>query len=380
VIDFLKKESASGFVLMAASVAGLVWANSPFQDAYGALLHAKIGISGQFLGSHLSLHEWVNDGLMAVFFLLVGMEIKREIVAGELSSVSRAALPAIAAFGGALVPSLICAAFVWNDPVRAPGWAIPAATDIAFALAVLRLVGPSVSTALKVFLTALAVIDDLIAIAIIAIFYTATLVLPALYAAVACFAVLVAMNRLRVKIVWPYLAIGAAMWFCVLESGVHATLAGVALAFAIPTDRLEKLEHALHPYVAFGIVPVFGLFNAGVSFYGITPDVVASALPLGIMAGLFVGKQAGIMAFSWLAVKLRLAPVPQGTTWPMFYGLALLGGIGFTMSLFIGNLAFSDSGALLTETKIGVFGGSILSALAGFVVLRRAERAAQRSS
>jgi NhaA family Na+:H+ antiporter len=359
---------------MAAAVVGLIWANSPFHDAYHALLHAKIGIAGDAYGIHLTLHEWVDDGLMAIFFLLVGMEIKREVIAGELSSFSRAALPAIAAIGGILVPSLICAAFVWNDPARARGWAIPAATDIAFALAVLSLAGSRVSSTLRVFLTALAVIDDLAAIAIIAIFYTSDLVVPALLAAAGCFAVLVVLNRFRVKAIPVYLAIGAVMWFCVLESGVHATLAGVALAFTIPTSALQKLEHRLHPYVAFAVVPLFGLFNAGVSFLGVDPSIAVGALPLGIAAGLFIGKQLGIFASSWIAVKLKIAPLPKGATWPMIYGLALLGGIGFTMSLFISALAF-DSEALLTEAKIGIFAGTILSALAGYVVLRSAERA-----
>jgi Na+:H+ antiporter, NhaA family len=375
VKDFLKQESASGFILIGAAVAGLVWANSPWHGAYEALLHAKIGITGAFAGGHLTTHEWVNDGLMAVFFLLIGLEIKRELLGGELSSVSRAALPAIAALGGIIVPSLICFAFVAHDPARVKGWAIPAATDIAFALAVLTMVGRAVSGSLKVFLTALAVIDDLAAIVIIAVFYTAQLIVPALLAAIGCFALLVLLNRLRVQTIPVYLVIGALMWFFVLESGVHATLAGVALALTIPTSGSQHLEHRLHPFTALVIVPVFGLFNAGVSFAGVHPGVLLGALPLGVAAGLFVGKQAGIFAFSWLTVKLGIAPLPRGATWPMIYGLALLGGIGFTMSLFIGSLAF-ESNALLTETKIGVFAGSILAALAGYIVLRVAERGA----
>jgi NhaA family Na+:H+ antiporter len=379
MIDFLKRESSSGFVLMGAAALGLLWANSPFYGAYQAMLHTHIGSGTAFFGASLSLHDWVNDGLMALFFFLVGMEIKREVMSGELSSTRSAALPALAAIGGVIVPSLICAAFVWHDPERLKGWAIPAATDIAFALAVLTMVGSSVSTALKIFLTALAVIDDLIAIVIIAIFYTAHLVVPALAAALGCLAVLIALNRLRVKAIPIYLVIGALMWFFVLESGVHATLAGVALAFTIPIGGLKKLEHNLHPYVAFLIVPIFGLFNAGVSFFGVTTGVVFSALPLGIAVGLLAGKQIGIFSFSWLAVKLGLAPLPRGATWPMIYGLALLGGIGFTMSLFIGTLAFKSE-LLLTETKIGVFGGSIIAALAGFLVLRIAERRATKAA
>jgi NhaA family Na+:H+ antiporter len=288
-----------------------------------------------------------------------------------LATFGRAALPAIAALGGIVVPSIVCAAFLWHDPERLRGWAIPAATDIAFALAALSLVGRGIPPALRVFLTALAVIDDLAAIAIIATFYTASLVLPALLAAVGCLAALVIANRLRVASLWVYAALGIVMWFCVFESGVHATLAGVALAMTIPTGAVEKLERQLQPYVAFAILPLFGLFNAGVSFRGLSPSTLLGALPLGIAAGLFFGKQAGIFAFSWIAVKSGIAPLPPGVTWRMLYGVALLGGIGFTMSLFIGALAF-NSDALLTETKLGVFAGSSLAALAGYLVLRGA--------
>jgi NhaA family Na+:H+ antiporter len=368
VKDFFKKESAGGFVLIAASALGLMWANSPLAHEYEDLLHAKIGITSDLYSIHLTTHAWINDALMAIFFFLVGLEIRREIAKGELSSLRTAALPAIAAVGGMLVPALICAAFVWSAPGRGEGWAIPAATDIAFALAALALVGKSLPPALKVFLTALAVIDDLGAIVVIAVFYTPNLVLPALYAALCGIAILVALNRLKVTAMFPYIIVGIAVWFCVFESGVHATLAGVALSFTIPMAKLERVEHGLHPYVAFGIMPLFGLFNAGVSFAGISPAILLGPLPLGIAAGLFVGKQLGIFGFSWLAVKLARVAKPRGVTWPMLYGVALLGGIGFTMSLFIGTLAFS-SDALLTETKIGVFLGSALSALCGCLVL-----------
>jgi Na+:H+ antiporter, NhaA family len=366
--DFLKNESLSGLVLIGASLAGLIWANSPFRGAYEALLHREFGAKVVVYGVHLSAHEWVNDALMAVFFLIVGLEIKREILAGELSSAGRAALPGIAAIGGVIVPALICAAFIWSDPARSKGWAIPAATDIAFALAALTFVR-GIPASLKIFLTALAVIDDLAAIVIIALFYTSNFVLPALLAALACFAVLLACNRLRVTWLPAYFVIGIVMWFCVLESGVHATLAGVALALTIPVASAKRLEHELHPYVAFAILPIFGLFNAGVSFQGLNPSVLLGSLPLGIIAGLFLGKQIGIFTFSWIAVKTGIARLPHGATWRMMYGVALLGGIGFTMSLFIGSLAF-DSNALLTETKIGVLTGSVLAALAGFLVLR----------
>ncbi|HEY5427308.1 MAG TPA: Na+/H+ antiporter NhaA [Candidatus Tumulicola sp.] len=367
----LKSQALPGFVLVAAALAGLIWANSSIHKSYDDMLHFTLGLGVDVPGVHLTAHDWVNDALMAVFFLLVGLEIKREILDGELSTFGRAALPVIAALGGVAVPAIVCAAFVWRDPARIGGWAIPVATDIAFALAALALVGRGVPPALKVFLTALAVMDDLVAIAIIATFYTKNLAVAALLAGIACFAALAILNRLRATWLPLYLAIGLAMWFCVLQSGVHATLAGVALALTIPSSAVKNLEHRLQPYVGFVILPLFGLFNAGVSFRGLSPAVLVSALPLGIATALFFGKQLGIFAFSWIAVKTRIAPLPQGVTWPMMYGVALLGGIGFTMSLFIGTLAF-DSDALLTETKLGVFVGSALAALAGYVVLRRA--------
>ena len=348
-------------------------------------MHLKLGFSTNAFDLHLTVHEWVNDGLMAVFFLLVGLEIKREMLVGELSTPQRAALPAFAALGGMLAPAAICAAFVWSNPDYRPGWAIPAATDITFALAALAFAAPGVPRPVRIFFTALAVIDDLGAILIIAFFYTYALVLPMLLAAAGIFALLMALNRLRMTNLLPYLVLGVAMWFCVLESGIHATLAGIALAFAIPirgnalpgghvNSPLKRLEHAIQPYVAFGIVPLFALLNAGISFAGVRPDVLASLLPLGIIAGLFVGKQAGIFAFSWIAIRLRIGSLPKGTSWTTLYGISVLGGIGFTMSLFIGGLAFA-SPELLTQMKIGVLTGSLLSAAAGTVVLRIAARA-----
>ncbi len=370
---FFQTETAGGYVLIGAALLGLVWANSPFAHAYVALLHVKIGIVSDVYSIKLTTHEWVNDALMTVFFFLVGLEIKYELVSGQLSSVRGAALPAVAALGGMLLPAAICGAFLMADPSRAEGWAIPAATDIAFALAALGMIGSSLPPGLKIFLTALAVIDDLGAIVIIAIFYTPGLVLPALLAALAGLALLALFNRLKVAPLWPYLVVGLAVWFCVFESGVHATLAGVTVALAIPRGAIKGLEHALRPIVALGIMPLFGLFNAGVSFAGLTPAIIFAPLPLGIAAGLFVGKQAGIFLFSWIAVKLAGVSRPPGVTWEMLYGVALLGGIGFTMSLFIGTLAFSSEQAL-TETKIGVFAGSLLSAVAGYFVLRHAAR------
>ncbi len=371
---FLRGESASGFVLIAAAVAGVIWANSPFAHQYDDLLHAKIGIVSDAYSIHLTLHEWVDDALMAVFFLLVGLEIKYEFLAGALSSPARVVLPALAALGGMALPALICTAFVVRDPAALRGWAVPAATDIAFALAALSLCGATVSARLKVFLTTLAVIDDLGAIVIIAFFYTDDFAWPPLLAAGICLAVLLGFNRFRVQALPLYVAVGVVMWACVFESGVHATLAGVALAFTIPISAVKRFEHGLKPYVGFAIMPLFGLFNAGISFAEVTPAMLVSPLALGVTFGLFAGKQLGIFACSWLAVRFG-APRPAGTTWAMLYGAGLLGGIGFTMSLFIGALAF-DSEVLLTETKVGVFAGSILSAVAAFVVLRRAERAA----
>lgn len=374
VREFLRLESAGGLLLMAAALLALLLANSPAAGAYRAALATPLGLPG----ASLSLLHWVNDGLMAVFFLLVGLEIKRELLTGALSSAKRAALPAIAALGGMAVPALLYIAVSAGDPAALRGWAIPAATDIAFALGVLALLGERVPASLKVFLTALAILDDLGAIAIIAVFYTADLALPALGLAAAGLLVLGAFNRLGVQRLAPYLAVGALVWLAVLASGVHATLAGVAVAFLVPlrgngasddAAPLRRLEHRLHPWVAFGILPVFGLANAGVSFAGLAPDALLAAVPLGVAVGLFVGKQLGIAGFSWLAVRLGWAEWPAGASGLQLYGVAVLCGIGFTMSLFIGALAF-ESEALLTQTKLGVFAGSLLSALVGYLVLR----------
>jgi NhaA family Na+:H+ antiporter len=326
----------------------------------------------------LSLLHWINDGLMAIYFLLVGLEIKRELLAGELSSVKRAALPAIAALGGMVVPALIYLAFNWNTPATLRGWAIPAATDIAFALGVVALLGSRVPTSLKVFLTALAILDDLGAILIIAVFYTADLSLAALGLAATGLAVLFAFNRFGVRHLAAYLAVGMLVWCAVLASGIHATLAGVAVALAIPlrtegaTDErapLHRLEHGLHPWVAYGILPIFGLANAGLSLGGLSLAAFLTPVPLGIAAGLFFGKQIGVMAASWWAVRRGWAQWPEGASAWQIYGVALLCGIGFTMSLFIGGLAFASE-ALQDQVKLGVFSGSLAAAVAGFIVLR----------
>jgi len=373
---FLKSGAAGGVLLMLSAALALVIANSPMAPLYFATLGAYI--------AGLSVLHWINDALMAVFFLLVGLEIKREFIEGQLSSWSRRALPGIAALGGMVAPALIYLAMTRGDPVAVGGWAIPTATDIAFALGVLALLGPRVPVSLKVFLTALAIIDDLGAVIIIALFYTKGLSFPMLGLAGACIVALIILNRMNVTRLWAYLGLGALLWFFVLKSGIHATLAGVALALTIPIgdgsdsdepehSPLHTLEHILHPWVAFLIVPIFGFANAGVSFAGMTPASALAPVPLGIALGLFLGKQIGVFGFSWIAVKAGFAAMPAKTNFIQLYGVALLCGIGFTMSLFIGALAF-DSPELAKATKIGVLLGSVASAVAGAAVLRVAGR------
>ena len=376
--SFLDSEAAGGLVLMAAAALALVVANSPLAPAYFGALHAHIG--------PLSVSHWINDGLMAVFFLFVGLEIKRELLDGQLSTWPRRALPGIAAAGGMAVPALIYAAFNWGDPATLRGWAIPSATDIAFALGVLSLLGPRVPASLKVFLAALAILDDLGAVAIIAVFYAGDLSLPDLGLAAAALAALATLNRFGVSRLSPYMLVGALLWFFVLRSGVHATIAGVALALTIPLrlapgrpddvagSPLHRLEHRLHGWVAFGIVPLFGFANAGVSFAGVTADALLAPLTLGVALGLLVGKLVGVFGAAALAIRAGLADVPMGASWSQLVGVALLCGIGFTMSLFIGLLAFADDPALQDEVKIGILLGSGLAGLLGWAVLRVAPR------
>ncbi len=372
--NFLRSEAAGGIVLMVVAALALIVANSPLSGAYFATLKTYVG--------GLSILHWINDGLMAVFFLLVGLEVKREFVAGELSTWPARALPGLAALGGIVAPALIYVAFNRANSEYLRGWAIPTATDIAFALGVLALLGSRVPTSLKVFLAALAIIDDLAAVVIIALFYTANLSMPYLAASALVLAILFVLNRRGVAMLMPYLLLGCVLWVLVLKSGVHATLAGVAIALMIPLtvsrqelDRgapLLRLEHALHGPVAFLVVPIFGFANAGVAFSGMSPSILVDTVPLGIAFGLFFGKQIGVFGASYLAVRLGIAQKPDGASMAQLYGVALLCGIGFTMSLFIGLLAFPTNALLQDEVKVGVLAGSLLSGLAGYLVLARA--------
>ena len=376
--DFMDAEAAGGLVLMGAALLALVIANSPLAPTYFGMFAARLG--------PLSALHWINDGLMAVFFLLVGLEIKREAIDGELATWPQRILPGIAAFGGMLVPALIYIAFNRADAAALRGWAIPTATDIAFALGVLSLLGRRVPLSLKVFLTALAIIDDLGAVLIIAVFYTNEIALPYLAGAALVLGVLFALNRMRVNALWAYLLPGALLWFCVLNSGVHATLAGVALALAIPLrdpDRaphnapiarspLLRLEHALHRVVPFLIIPLFGFANAGVSFAGTGLQALLEPLTLGVASGLVFGKLVGVYGFSTLAIFSGVARLPDRATWAQLAGVSLLCGIGFTMSLFIGLLAFDGNSLLQDEVKIGILAGSLVAGIAGALVLRLA--------
>ena len=376
--EFFRLESAGGICLFLAAVVAIALDNSPVSGLYDSLLTTPFAISLGSFAIAKPLLLWINDGLMAVFFFLVGLEIKREALEGELSSRSQIMLPGIAALGGMAVPAAIYASFNWNSPAELNGWAIPAATDIAFALGILMLLGSRVPLALKVFLTAVAIIDDLGAIVIIALFYTDNLSLLALAVGVAGLAVCVIFNLRGVTSRAPYVLVGIVVWVAVLKSGVHATLAGVLLALTIPLraqdveghSPLRHLEHTLHPWVAFMVLPVFAFANAGVSFAGMTFESLLEPLPLGIALGLFVGKQVGVFGASWLMIKTGLARMPEGATWGTLYGIALLCGIGFTMSLFIGGLAFDDP-AHAAAVRLGVLCGSTVSGICGYLLLRR---------
>jgi len=375
--EFLRLEAAAGIILFMAAVLGMALDNSPLRWLYDALLTTTVAIQVGALEIHKPLLLWINDGFMAIFFLLVGLEIKREVLEGELSSFSQAALPGMAAIGGMLFPAGVYVALNLHSPDTMRGWAIPAATDIAFALGVLALLGKRVPASLKIFLLALAIMDDLGAIVIIAIFYTADLSTTSLGLAAIGIGMLIALNLLGVTRIAAYVVTGLFVWICVLKSGVHATLAGVAIAFAIPLRAQDEdghsplihLEHTLHPWVSYGILPLFAFANAGVSLAGLSMSSLLEPVPLGIAAGLFVGKQIGVFGMTFAAVKFGISSMPEGTTWPQFYGIALLTGIGFTMSLFIGTLAFEDP-SYAPGVRMGVITGSILSAVAGYLILR----------
>ena len=375
--EFLQLSSAGGIVLMLAAVAAMVASNSPLAGYYDLLLTTPFSIAIGDFSIAKPLLLWINDGLMAVFFFMVGLELKRELLEGELASRQRALLPLMAAFGGMAGPALIYVIININDPVALRGWAVPAATDIAFALGILMLLGSRVPVALKVFLSALAIVDDLGAIVIIALFYTDNLSILSLYFAGAALIALAVLKGIGVRRVAPYLVVGVVLWVCVLKSGVHATLAGVIVSFFIPMrgknaddpSPLRGLEHSLHPWVAFMVLPIFGFANAGVYLGDFSFAKMFAGIPLGVALGLFVGKQAGVFAMTWLTFRMGWARRPDGTTMAMFYGVSLLTGVGFTMSLFIGGLAFDDA-ANITMVKLGVLAGSLLSGLGGYGVLR----------
>lgn len=381
---FLDNEASGGLVLMAVALLAIITANSPVAESYFHVLHVYLG--------PLSLQHWINDALMAVFFLMVGLEIKREMLDGQLSTWSRRVLPGAAAAGGMLFPAIFYVLLNRGNPTALQGWAIPTATDIAFALGVISLFGSRVPTSLKIFLAALAIIDDLGAVIVIALFYTADLNLIALIGAALVWGNLFIFNRMKVKVLWPYLTLGAALWVLVFASGVHATLAGVMLALTIPLkltpgtpeatpaeSPLHRLEHALHKPVAFIIVPIFGFANAGVSLSGLSVSVFSEPLTMGVAGGLVFGKLAGVLGVVTLLVKLRLAQLPAQASWGQVTGTALLCGIGFTMSLFIGLLAFDDP-EVQNHVKVGILMGSIVAGVLGAIVLGASSRRTSKAS
>jgi NhaA family Na+:H+ antiporter len=379
ISDFLKLESAGGIILMGAAVLALVLANSPLSGYYDLLLETPVEVQVGNLEIRKPLLLWINDGFMAVFFFLVGLELKRELLEGELSQPGSILLPAASAIGGIVVPVGIYVFFNRGNEAYMQGWAIPAATDIAFALGIVTLLGDRVPASLKVFLVSLAIFDDISAVAIIAIFYTSDISLLALLVAAACLIVLTIMSRRGVAHISAYVWVGMIMWIAVLKSGVHATLAGVALAMFIPLrdpgdperSPLRTLEHDLHHVVAFFILPVFAFANAGVSFEGMGAEQLVHPVTFGIAAGLFVGKQIGVFGAAWLVIRLGLAKLPTAANWRGLYGISILSGIGFTMSLFIGSLAFESGGVdMFVDERLGILIGSILAGILGYLVLR----------
>ncbi len=375
-LSFFKLEAASGIVLLFAAVIALIISNSELSSLYFSTLEKYLFIGINNFGLKLSVLHWINDALMAIFFFFVTLEIKREFLQGELSNIKQALLPIIAAVGGMVIPALIYVFINLGDGETLKGWAIPSATDIAFSLGVLSLLGSRVPLSLKVFLTALAIIDDLGAIVIIALFYSGDLSIKYLSLMLLAFIVLLVINKFNVKKFLPYLIVGIFLWDFTHNSGIHATIAGVLLAMTIPHRKkdkdfslLIKVEHAISPYVAFGIMPIFAFANAGVSLEGLSFSSLLDKVPLGIVLGLFVGKQLGVFVFSYLSIKLKVAQMPSNTSWYNFYGVGVLTGIGFTMSLFVGNLAFADNLQYMDGVKIGVLTGSLLSTLFGYFLI-----------
>lgn len=385
ITSFLKLESAGGLLLIFAALLAMILANSPLQSYYAMLLDTPVEVRVGALQIAKPLLLWINDGLMAIFFFLVGLELKRELIEGELSDRRNIILPGVGAIGGMAIPALIYIFFNTGDATTMQGWAIPAATDIAFALGVLSLLGSRVPTSIKIFLTSLAIFDDIGAILIIAVFYTAQISLTALIVAAASIVVLALLNRRNNESKSLYMVIGLIMWVALLKSGVHATLAGVVVAMFIPMKSatnpdyspLKDMEKDLHSVVAFFVLPVFAFANAGINIAGIGAEQLLHPVPLGIALGLFIGKQLGVFTFCWLAIKLRLTALPNGMSWGSLYGTAALCGIGFTMSLFIGSLAFEESGiSKAFDERLGIILGSVASGLLGYMVLRRTLRTA----
>ncbi len=373
---FFKLEAASGLILLIAAILALIISNSNLSDLYFQSLEKYLFIGINDIGLKLSVHHWINDALMAIFFFFVTLEIKREFLQGELSNIKQALLPIIGAVGGMVIPALFYVMINYGNSVTINGWAIPSATDIAFSLGILSLLGSRVPISLKVFLTALAIIDDLGAILIIAFFYSGNLSIPYLSLILLSYILLLILNKLSIKIFMPYLLIGLFMWFFTYKSGIHATIAGVLLASTIPHrlkehdfSLLVKVEHAISPYVAFIIMPIFAFANAGVSLEGLSLSSLLSPVPLGILLGLFFGKQIGVLLFSYVSVKFKLADMPNNSNWLNLYGVSILTGIGFTMSLFVGNLAFVENTEYIDGVKIGVLTGSLLSTVFGYFVL-----------
>ena len=373
---FFKLEAASGLILLFAAIIALIVSNSSLSELYFSTLNDYLFIGINNFGLKLSVIHWINDALMAIFFFFVTLEIKREFLQGELSNIKQALLPIIAAVGGMVVPALIYVFINFGDSETLNGWAIPSATDIAFSLGVLSLLGKRVPISLKVFLTALAIIDDLGAIVIIAIFYSGDLSVKYLMLMLAAFIILLFINKFNVKKFLPYLIVGIFLWDFTHNSGIHATIAGVLMAMTIPHRKKEKdysllikVEHAISPYVAFGIMPLFAFANAGVSLEGLSFNSLLDKVPLGILLGLFIGKQLGVFVFSYVSIKMKIAQMPNNSNWYNFYGVGILTGIGFTMSLFVGNLAFVENMQYMDGVKIGVLTGSLLSTLVGYFLI-----------